>query len=282
MVVLTCLVTTASFVACNRHPGFKKDAKTGIYYRFYGNTHLQTQQPTRLDFVKISLTVRTDDKTIIPTTFRELPMDSVYKGDLFAAFQMMHEGDSATFIFDGKKFYEHFIGKHYPYGNNPIYADVKMLDCITRAEMKIQFETMLRQRKYAEPVEIENYLQVHHITVKPDADGIYYVPTIKGNGTSPKMNDKLEIKYTCKTLDGILIDASAHHGNAVFFTLGAGKVLPAWEKAIVRMREGEKATFVIPSKLAYGKKGRGNGRTYIIKPYTPLVMEIELVKVVDK
>lgn len=268
-----------SFSACNKYPGFSKDANTGIYYKFYGDVHSKAQQPSRLDFVMVNLAVRTTDKTILPATMRELPIDSVYKGDLFSAFRMMHEGDSATFVFDGKNFYEHFIGRNYPYGDKPIYVDVKMINCVTRAEKKTQVDAMLKQRESAEPLEIQNYLKSHHITAKPNADGIYYVQTRKGAGKSPVKNDKLQIRYTCKTLDGVMVDASASHGDTVSFTLGAGKVLPVWEKAMYMMREGEKATFVIPSKWAYGKKGRGNGRTYIIKPFTPLVMDIELVKV---
>ena len=41
------------------------------------------------------------------------------------------------------------------------------------------------------------------------------------------------------------------------------------------LNKGAKATFIIPSSLAYGEKGLN-----IIPPYTPLVFEIEVIDVV--
>jgi peptidylprolyl isomerase len=41
------------------------------------------------------------------------------------------------------------------------------------------------------------------------------------------------------------------------------------------MNEGEKAKFIIPSQLTYGKKGSSTG---IVPPYTTVIYEIELVK----
>jgi peptidyl-prolyl cis-trans isomerase A (cyclophilin A) len=42
------------------------------------------------------------------------------------------------------------------------------------------------------------------------------------------------------------------------------------------MTEGEKVTVLIPSKLAYGAMGAGS----LIPPFTPLIFDMELVRVV--
>jgi peptidylprolyl isomerase len=52
-------------------------------------------------------------------------------------------------------------------------------------------------------------------------------------------------------------------------------VIPGWEKTLMDMKAGEKRTVVIPSNLAYGANGAGG----IIKPFSPLRFEMELVSV---
>jgi len=44
---------------------------------------------------------------------------------------------------------------------------------------------------------------------------------------------------------------------------------------LLLLNEGSKATFVIPSALAYGEKGQGDD----IKPFSTLVFDVEIVKV---
>jgi FKBP-type peptidyl-prolyl cis-trans isomerase len=41
------------------------------------------------------------------------------------------------------------------------------------------------------------------------------------------------------------------------------------------MKEGGKATFLIPSKLAYGTQGN-----YSVPGYTPVIFDIQLVRVI--
>jgi len=57
--------------------------------------------------------------------------------------------------------------------------------------------------------------------------------------------------------------------------VGAGRVIAGWFEGLQLLNKGAKATFIIPSSLAYGEKGLN-----IIPPYTPLVFEIEVIDVV--
>ena len=45
-----------------------------------------------------------------------------------------------------------------------------------------------------------------------------------------------------------------------------------WDEGLQLLNKGAKATFVIPSKLAYGEQG-----FQVIQPYTPLVFDVEMV-----
>ena len=58
------------------------------------------------------------------------------------------------------------------------------------------------------------------------------------------------------------------------FNVGTGKVIPGWDEGLQLLKVGEKATFLIPSELAYGKRGVGP-----IPPDTDLKFDVEVIDV---
>jgi FKBP-type peptidyl-prolyl cis-trans isomerase len=57
--------------------------------------------------------------------------------------------------------------------------------------------------------------------------------------------------------------------------LGAGQVIPGWERGVAGMKEGGVRELIIPARLAYGAEGSAP----VIPPDATLVFEIELVDV---
>lgn len=66
-----------------------------------------------------------------------------------------------------------------------------------------------------------------------------------------KNGDKVQVHYTGKLDDGTVFDSSEGR-NPLTFELGAGKVIPGFEAAVVGMQEGETKTAHIPADEAYG------------------------------
>ncbi|HEY0487950.1 MAG TPA: FKBP-type peptidyl-prolyl cis-trans isomerase, partial [Telluria sp.] len=60
------------------------------------------------------------------------------------------------------------------------------------------------------------------------------------------------------------------------FQLGAGRVIKGWEQGVAGMKVGGKRTLIIPSHLAYGKRGAGSG---VIPPDADLIFDVELLQV---
>ena len=91
----------------------------------------------------------------------------------------------------------------------------------------------------------------------------------------PKDGDRVTVHYTGMLKNGQVFDASHHRNKPFTFPLGVGQVIRGWDEGIVGMKEGGKRTLVIPSHLAYGRRGRGG----VIPPNAELTFDIELLEV---
>lgn len=110
--------------------------------------------------------------------------------------------------------------------------------------------------------------------VTTTASGLQYEVMKRGTGTvSPTSADKVEVHYHGTMYDGTIFDSSVQRGQTAKFPLNG--VIPGWTEGLQYMKEGDKFKFFIPYNLAYGDRGRGP----VIKGYSTLVFEVELIKV---
>ncbi len=63
---------------------------------------------------------------------------------------------------------------------------------------------------------------------------------------------RVSLHYTGRLTDGTVFDSSIERGRPLHFVVGAGVVLPDFEKAVCTMQIGEKKTFDLTSEQAYG------------------------------
>lgn len=104
--------------------------------------------------------------------------------------------------------------------------------------------------------------------VKTTASGLQYEVLKEGSGPNPKDGESVKVSYKGTLINGDIFDQNESA------TFGVGQVIPGWTEALKMMSVGAKYRLVIPSKLAYGERGTGNGR---IPPNATLVFEVELL-----
>ncbi|MEO0455765.1 MAG: peptidylprolyl isomerase [Cyanobacteria bacterium P01_A01_bin.114] len=68
-----------------------------------------------------------------------------------------------------------------------------------------------------------------------------------------KQGDTVLIHYTGKLDDGSVFDSSVER-DPLEFSIGAGRVIPGFESAVVGMSPGESKVETIPSEQAYGPR----------------------------
>ena len=111
--------------------------------------------------------------------------------------------------------------------------------------------------------------------VKTLPSGVQYKVIKEGNGAMPKDTSLVTVNYEGRLIDGTVFDSSYKRGQAV--DLRANQVIKGWTEALVHMPAGSVWEVYIPQELAYGEREQGQ-----IKPYSPLVFKIELIKVGGK
>lgn len=201
-----------------------------------------------------------------------------YKGDIVEGFAMMHEGDSAIFKTSADSFFAKIIQQPLPPFIPPssdLTFYVKVIRIQSMEEIQRQMEEEAKMKSAEEDSLIKQYLSVNKINVSPTQTGLYYLLLKKGNGKKAESGKTVKVHYTGTLLDGTKFDSSYDRGQPIEFVLGQGMVIAGWEEGIAMMNEGGKAKLIIPSKLAYGPQQRGE----IIKPYSTLVFEVELIEV---
>ena len=109
------------------------------------------------------------------------------------------------------------------------------------------------------------------------SSGLRYKITDKGNGNSAVIGKNVKVHYKGQLIDGTVFDSSFKRNEPIEFTLGIGQVIKGWDEGLALLSEGDKATFIIPSDLAYGETGAGG----VIPPNANLIFDVELVSVAN-
>lgn len=111
------------------------------------------------------------------------------------------------------------------------------------------------------------------------ASGLKYKITKENpSGISPKKGDKVAVHYAGRLTNGQEFDSSFKRNEPISITIGVGQVIRGWDEGILLLKEGERATLMIPSDLGYGARGAGG----VIPPNATLLFDVELVKVESK
>jgi len=199
--------------------------------------------------------------------------------------QLLKKGSKATlYIPSGLAYGTTGRGQQMP-ANAILIFNIEVLKVITEEDKKKEAEEKQKAAKAdaAKQNEIDDkllkeYFAKNKISATKTASGLYYVISQKGSGDNAKPGNKVTMNYTGKLLDGTVFDSntdpSKGHVQPFTFTLGQGMVIKGWDEGVQQLKLGSKGTLYIPSSLAYGATGAGNGA---IPPNSVLMFDVEVV-----
>ena len=225
-------------------------------------------------------------------TFRVSQQNRGFQGDMIDGLELMKEGEIFTFAFLSDSLSKiqrmpAFV-KNGDYG----YYTVAISKLMSEEEFQAEQERMMaEQKKITDSLQaIEMQVLVDYVRNNGFSDiatnGVYYKSTQEGKGIKPAQDKKVKVHYVGKFLDGRVFDTSVESVakesgkydamrkyEPLEFTIGKRQMIPGFEEAVKMMSEGEKGVVVIPSRLAYGARQRGE-----IPPFSTLIFELELVE----
>ena len=198
-----------------------------------------------------------------------------FKGAFENGLRLLAAGDSATILVPIDSLITQNQGPLPPFlkkGTDLKYT-VKILKVQSRAEFEKEMnaeaskaQAEASQRLSQEPAQIAAYVQKSGKTFQKTNSGLLYSIQGTGAGQSPKMGETWSVSYRGTFLDGKEFDK----GNEVAMPIG--QMIPGFNEALTLMKAGGKATFVIPSSIAYGDQPRGP-----IPANSVLVFELEVI-----
>lgn len=293
------ILAALAFAVCAKaQDGFKTTPKGTIYRIITANTG----ERIKLDqIITFNMVQKTEKDSVLASTYtigRPFQARVAAEGDLMDLFPLLADKDSVIIkiptdtIFKGN---ETSRPSFFPKGSF-LMIGVKIEKVQSLDEAMAERNKALEEEKavLAKLAEQEagaaaTYIADNKLTLKTTASGLKYAITAPTVKRKPLPGDTVYVNYLGRTLDGKVFDTSIEAEAAkagttqqgrmyepISFTLGRREVIAGWDEGLQLLNEGSKATFIIPSKLAYRESGSGPG----IPPYATLRFDVELVKVV--
>lgn len=252
---------------------------SGLYYKFYQQNEGDNPQVRDILDVMLSCSIN-DTAVIIPENRMILPMmESLFNGDVYEGFKMMHKGDSASFMVRADSTFITLFGSPLPNMfsiSDLMRFEIRLNDFYPESEMQAKQIEYMKKNYSDETVkaeqELHEYFKNNNIKPMTTASGLNYVITKEGNGEKPGVGTLIKVHYTGKLLDGTVFDSSVNRNEPFQFVLGIGQVISGWDEGLQLLTKGSKAVLYIPYYLAYGDRGAGT-----IPPFSTLIFEVELI-----
>lgn len=272
------------FTACSNY----SRTESGLRYHFLKRSSVKAL-PKEGDYLQCYYSISNSDDSIIYSIFGKTPdrillVPPTHKGgDIMDALSIMAPGDSAEFLINADSFYlvtrqEMSLPSYVKPG-----SDLKFIIKMDKQLNKYQVDSLVNVEKIArwneEINNINNYVRKNGLVVELDsATGIRMQFHQKAADSMPRIRegDRVKFHFIGKLMDGTEFYNSYTSGQAQVVKVDKAQFQPiGMYEMLTRMKEGEKATFILPYDLAFGAKGVEG----MIPPFATLVYEINVLKV---
>jgi FKBP-type peptidyl-prolyl cis-trans isomerase len=285
ILILLLAACSASKKTADKKSAFNVTA-SGMQYMF-GKDVKDGVNAKEGDFVEIHINTHYNDSLIFdsrqqnfnkPVTF---PLSAPkFHGDLAEAIMMMSKGDSLVV----KVAVDSIIAakqKTQPWmkpGGFVTYR-ISLLSLKTQEQVNKENDAKTAGQLTADDNLLKDYFSKQNINPKKTASGLYYVITKEGSGAKPQPGQEVSVNYTGRLLNGTAFDSNTDpqfkHVEPFVFPIGRNRVIRGWDEGVALLNKGTKATFYIPSPLAYG----ANSPSASIPPNSILLFDVELIDI---
>ena len=248
-----------------------------------------TRNPEISDHVELNISYRVGDSVIFDSrkmnNNKPVPLPIATprgNGDPVEVFMLMKAGDSAVIRYPVDSLKK--MGQMPPWakeGDKIIYY-ASLVSVKTDAEDKKDNAEKAEKQKGIDDKILQEYFAKNKIKPMKTASGLYYTISDEGHGDKIAAGKTVNVNYTGKFMDGKKFDSNTdsafHHLQPFSLEVGKGKVIKGWDEGLQLLKTGAKATFYIPSVLAYGSQDRSPQ----IPANSILVFDVEILDLPDQ
>jgi FKBP-type peptidyl-prolyl cis-trans isomerase len=206
-----------------------------------------------------------------------IPIDSTIKANFFKhSVSTSTHLDSVILLVKPKDFFSQQFG----YDSIPFFSKN---DSVVKINFKVkevlspqEFKKLRLNLQKVELDLIEDFFKLtKNIEMSADSLGFYWInkPKVSSLPTIEAGN-LVTLSYQAQFLNGRFFDKLATNFEFVYGT--PDQVLKGINIVIGKLKLGQTAKILLPSRLAFGENGSSNG---IVAPYTPLIYEIKIIDV---
>jgi FKBP-type peptidyl-prolyl cis-trans isomerase len=287
------LLFSILFLSCKKG----KELKTESGFRYILFTESKGPKAKIGDYLTITMIYKNENDSVLfdsrksnlPIRFRleKIP----FKGSFEDGLTNLSEKDSARFFVPADSMYNYLYllrgvnnVSRESSGFMPatyLTFDIKLEKIQNTQEAEIEMLMELSEKEKRERVLLYEYISKRGITVEADTSGFYLLFRERGLGEAIDSGNVVTVEYEGRLLNDTVFDGTEMSGRPYRFISGAHHVIRGWELAMKKMREGDKVTLILPSKLAYGEEGIQDPSTgvFIVQPYNSLIFDIDVISV---
>lgn len=282
--IIVTLSLIILFSACSNY----SKTESGLRYHFLKRSDVK-ELPREGDYLQCHYSISNSEDSMIYSIFGKTPdrillVQPTHRGgDIMEALSIMSPGDSAEFLINADSFYivtrqEISLPPYVKPG-----SDLKFIIKMDRRLNKYQVDSLVNVEKITrwneEIKNINNYVRKNGLVVELDsATGIRMQFHQRTADSLPRIHEGNRVKFHFigKLMDGTEFFNSYTSGQAQVVKVDKAQFQPiGMYEMLIKMKEGEKATFILPYDLAFGAKGVEG----MIPPFSTLVYEINVLKV---
>lgn len=294
--LLICVVALLAGYACQQKTG-RQTTKLGNEFILHTNSSEGPAAEVGM-FAYIQAAIRNGDSVVYdtrtvgaPPTAVQIMPDSLGAdriGPVEDALRGLRKGDSLTVIFRIDTLDRKPPGFE---DADAIYYDISIEEVVTEGEFNARREREQAEMQAKMDAVIQREPEVLAFVaatqqsysagtldgIQSTPSGLKYVIHEEGTGPMAEPGKNAMVQYVGALADnGTVFDQSFRRGQGIPVNVGAGRVIKGWDEGLALLKEGARATFIIPAELGYGAAGTPDGS---IPPDSELLFYVELEEV---
>lgn len=272
------------FIACkNMFAKTYSYNKVGGFYYHLISYESDLNEPKHEKLFKVYLTFRNQQDSVFWDSYNNYRNSFVVKMDssitantLVKALYRFNSNDSGSVLIRTKTFFkQQFNSDQIPFfskADTVVTIHFKIKEELTEQEFLNMQQELLRK----EYIQIHQFLGSNYDEEKGlDSLGFYWLglPKVVDSATV-KSGQIIAIHYEGSFLNGRFLEKSSDRFEFLYGT--PDQLLKGLNYVIPRLKIGQNAKIVLPSRLAFGETGSANGT---VPPFTPLLYNIKLIDI---